>query len=152
MFWNSLAPLKNGFPQYLLYQRFGTLILNVAFGWRKQSAYSIHVDAALNESSTSSSQFVQAVVIGCIHHPWNAQYCTPNISNFPRTYPVKFEVATWHTLYECTRSVGGKRRVRTLQWSAFGVVATAAVEYMKKKTRFLRWKEVELVTCILDWA
>lgn len=61
---------------YLLYERLGALVLDVALGRGEQSAHCVHVDAALHEASAGAPQLLQSVVVGGIHHPWRAEQST----------------------------------------------------------------------------
>lgn len=52
--------------QHSLDQRFGALVLNVSFSWRKDTVDSIHCDATCDKTNARTSQLLQTVVVGSI--------------------------------------------------------------------------------------
>lgn len=58
--------------EHLLHETLGALVLDVSLGRCQQGAYRVHIDAALHEASTGTTQFFESVIVGRIHY---AQQC-----------------------------------------------------------------------------
>lgn len=66
--------------QHLLHKALGALVLNVPLGRGQEGTDRVDIDTALHEPGTRASQFLEPVVIGCIH---DAQQCSRLQSDAP---------------------------------------------------------------------
>lgn len=113
--------LINEFENFL-HQTFCAFILNVTFGRCQQRTNRVHINAALYKASTGSSQFLQTIVVGCIH---DAQQCP-----WLQCHATRMDVLDQLTKNVWFEFLNNQRLMGLPRWLSFGNVHKMKIDIL----------------------